>query len=673
MKTIVAISIDKVQTFLYHAIYDNKQEHQTNSGTLQSVVGASRQISDQFYDEIGLHREGGSFYGSDVLLQCSGMCIFATSLEPDKIRAKLKKLFEKYYEEFAGQLRLRYVFFDAPVSNDGERIAAVSKGKQQLKERSCLNGVLKENQDVIFSFAKLRKNRWEALEKRYQFVENINQLHPADKTAEDSFRIAVIKADLDGMGAFFNKIEDYTCYSKVSDTLNRLISLESLSEQVRREKEHNSDFKLFPLYIAGDDIFFAVPVADLVSGIYICTRLLEDINKQIKDELLKNGSSALSLSIGVEIIFNREPIRYYYERVETQLQEAKNTQKPDELKTIQCSRICINHSVYFQYRNNDIGKGVKSLNSNKEIQQWSHLMSGVKLLHKLIKEEKQRGATRHHFLYGLLQKLTDPELKDDEIKRSNSILYHMLPQYIENSNAALRGNELLFIEKLLEKVAVTTNGSAVLCFGEEQCRRLEKYVRLLLLFTDGRFNIRNDGDLPDDATKKRVRSHVFNRALRYLYEQSLHELLLKDEEKNSGRNHQIKRLRNVFVSVCTYSAGTEQSVKVYQRLPVSASVFYRLKQKAEVKDSSEVIAAMDSRTKAEYENSKKDWEKEKKTPPPLKWFPKKDFINAANASGVWKNDYIDSLLLFYRFDDALIRYRTIYSTKKLDNKRKGKT
>jgi len=671
MSRIVAISIDKVQTFLYHAIHDNKQENQTNSGTLRSVVGASRQISDYFYDEIGLQRIGGSFYDSDVLLQCSGMCIFATSLNQDEIQVRLKALFKKYYNKFAGQIQLRYVFFEAAVNNDRDRIEAVKRGKLQLKEKTCLNRIIEENQDVLFGFSKLQKSEWRAVDKKYQFAEEINQLHPADKTEEDSFRIAVIKADLDGMGAFFNKIDDYTLYLKVSDTLNQLISLESLNIQVKQEKEKNPDFKLFPLYIAGDDIFFAVPVADLVSGINLCTQLLEIINMKIKDTLSKTGSPPLSLSIGVEIIFNREPIRYYYERVETQLQKSKKTLKPNELEMVHCTRICINHSVYFKYRNDDISKELKkSLNGNKEIQQWSHLMSGVKILHTLVQEGKQGELTWHHFLYGLLQKLTDSGLKNDEIKRSNSILYHLLPQYMESSNTVLRDNELLFIEKLLDKVTVKTGRSADLCFNEEQCGNLEKYVRLLLLFTDGRFNITKSGSLNDDVAKKRVRSHVFNRVRRYLYEQSLYELLLKGGEKRRTVEGPIKSVRRSFVFRDNYSAGIQQKVEVYQRIPVSMSVFYRLKQVEGVNSASEIIAAMDSRTKEEYENSIKERKSARKAPPP-QMFQKEKFLEAANASRVWGNDYIDSLLVLYKFDDALIRYRTIYPTKKNGNQQKG--
>jgi len=672
MSRIVAISIDKVQTFLYHAIHANKQENQTNSGTLRSVVGASGQISDLFYNDIGLKREGGLFNGGEVLLKCSGMCIFVTSLNPGEIQGRLKKLYEKYYIDFAGQIQLKYVSFEAPVNNDCERIAALKKGKLLLQGKACINRIIEENQDLLFNFTKLHKSESKTIEKKYQFAEDINQLRSEDKTEENRFRIAVIKADLDGMGAFFSKIDDYEVYLKVSEILNRQISLDSLDLLVKKKQEKNPDFKLFPLYIAGDDIFFAVPVVDLLSGINLCTELLENINLEIKEASLKTGSPPLSLSIGVEVIFNREPIRYYYERVEAQLQKAKKTLKPNELERVQYTRICINYSVYFKYQNDDISKALKkALNDNKEIQQWSHLMSGIKLLHTLMQEERQEKSTWHHFLYGLLQKLTDSKLKNNEIKRSNSILYHLLPQYMESSNSILRDNEILFIEKLLDKVTVKTEKNAILCFGEVQCGNLEKYVKLLLLFTDVRFNITKRESLNDDVVKKRVRSHVFNRTLRYLYEQSLYELLLNKEEKGSSMATSINSVRCIFVFRRPYSAGNQKNVEVYQRIPISTSVFYRLKQVSDIKSVSEIIAAMDSRTREEYEKSIEDRESEHMSPPP-QIFQKKKFVKDANASQVWGNDYIDSLLLLYKFDDALIRYRKLYPTKKISSHQKGK-
>ena len=41
---------------LYDGIYSYKQENQTNSKTLRSIINASKEISESFYKAIGLER-----------------------------------------------------------------------------------------------------------------------------------------------------------------------------------------------------------------------------------------------------------------------------------------------------------------------------------------------------------------------------------------------------------------------------------------------------------------------------------------------------------------------------------------------------------------------------------------------------------------------------------------
>ena len=48
------------------------------------------------------------------------------------------------------------------------------------------------------------------------------------------------------------------------------VSLEGLYKAASNDKQKRKQRWLFPFYIAGDDIFFAVAVEDLISGINIC-------------------------------------------------------------------------------------------------------------------------------------------------------------------------------------------------------------------------------------------------------------------------------------------------------------------------------------------------------------------------------------------------------------------
>lgn len=65
---------------------------------------------------------------------------------------------------------------------------------------------------------------------------------------ESRFRIAVIKADLDGMGKMFRKIDKYEDYKVISEILNREISLEGLNKIAKQfiPDERKMDFS--PIY-----------------------------------------------------------------------------------------------------------------------------------------------------------------------------------------------------------------------------------------------------------------------------------------------------------------------------------------------------------------------------------------------------------------------------------------
>ena len=144
----------------------------------------------------------------------------------------------------------------------------------------------------------------------------------------------------------------------------------------------------------------------------------------------------ISMSIGIEFTFNREPIRYYHERVQRQLNCAKIAEC-DGLISIQPHiRICLNQYVFFDY----IDKDAKP-------QSWSHFIHDLKIL----KNAELDGFKVHHFMYGLLNKITDPAVRNNKLKYSNAVFYHLIPSYFE-SKTKLGESELLLIDLLLKQV-----------------------------------------------------------------------------------------------------------------------------------------------------------------------------------------------------------------------------
>ncbi|CAM3875190.1 Cas10/Cmr2 second palm domain-containing protein [Marinicrinis lubricantis] len=447
-QSVVAVSIDKVQTFLYYVLQAYIQENQANSGTLREIVNSSQLISERFFRDIGIEGEFGEFSGQieDQLLTCSGMCVFTTSLERELISEKLDRLFRKYYKTFNGQLLVKYVVFEKKLSTNLDKLEAIKESKDRLRQQNCLNEIIARHQDSLFQFSDVSgENGLQSsidLDKEYpSFSPNINALYSQQEADNDNhFRIAVIKADLDGMGTLFKQLSDYAIYKAISDLLSNYISLEHLHKMTAKYKEKDKDFKLYPLYMAGDDIFFAVTAAHLLDGVNLCKEILQQLNKELDNlgKQHKTNLPQLSLSIGIDFTFNREPIRYYYERVHHQLDEAKVYLSKDKVKKSSYMKISMNDCVFEDY------------DADKKKSEWAYFKDDVKLL----KGAMQEGFAAHHFLYGLLSKISDKTISSSDVKYSNAVLYHLLPEHLDSSNQKLREYELIIIEKLLRKLLV---------------------------------------------------------------------------------------------------------------------------------------------------------------------------------------------------------------------------
>lgn len=330
-KQIVALSVDKVQAFLTETIHSHVQEKQTEQATLKSIMNASREISEGFHNVIKRKfSETKVDENENKLLSCSGVYIFKCGLPVEAIEAKLNELFLAYYHSSQGQKLLKCVFFP---EGKYDKIEAIQEAKKRLKQSGYLNERIEKNKETLFSFSTVDKKNTGVMGEEAKpmefpmFARDINALFSKEESAnENHFRIAVIKADLDDMGNMFKKINGHKFYRDVSEILNDEVCLKGLHESIKGESNGRTGW-LFPFYVAGDDIFFAVSVKNLIKGIEACGNILSRINGRLEKELSRKNPTILklSMSIGVEITFNREPIRYYMERVESQLKKAKET------------------------------------------------------------------------------------------------------------------------------------------------------------------------------------------------------------------------------------------------------------------------------------------------------------------------------------------------------------
>lgn len=677
---IVAVSVDKIQTFLTEVIHSHVQEKQTEEATLSKIIRSSHQISRDFYKSIqDIFPESAQ----EVLLQCSGVFIFRCLLTEAELENRLNTLFADYYRESQGQKLIRWVYFPA----DGlGKIEAIQEAKKRLKQTVYWGRILERNQDLLFSFCQVpeeAEDQGNIYSERVgypAFAGDINALYRNGNETQDNkkrFRIAVLKADLDGMGAMFKNISSFEDYQKISQVLNECISLSELHKAADKLAPEGKTGWLFPLYIAGDDIFFAVAIEDLIHGIDVCRELMCTINQKIKE----NGiSTKLDMSIGVEISFNRQPIRYYMEMVEDQLKNAKSEVVPSCLKEFLRLKISMGKLTFFDIDYGQMkerkkslqckfGKGRagcrcencrKKLEINQQLQNaliWDFFINDLKFLN-FIKNSASGCAEllgKRNFFYTLLEDISNNEVRSDNIKYINHVLYHLLPSHFEDSDQKVREMEMLLNSRLLKQLCKKEGNGAKIILEEGTKHRFEAYLRLMLLFCDARFHILTDNGADEShkwykQNREEICRYLFRQPREYLFEECLMKVDLGLAGVFVRKVKDSKREGKKFIRK-----------EGYQRLNLDKSMFIRLRdvKHIPIAKAAEMIelhnpSMDDEKTKLQALNEAR--KKEGKLPNRL-FFEKKYFCKIANGTGKWTSDFVDSLMLFYEYNELLMQFK----------------
>lgn len=674
---VVGISVDKVQTYLTEAINAHVQEKQTEGATLKSIMNSSREISVDFFATI---QNTFSDDETKVLLSCSGVYIFVCSLSEEILEKKLNELFLDYYRSSEGKKLLRYVFFP---EEDNNEIKAIQKAKKSLKKSSCLNRVIEQNKAVLFSFCETKESSMPVTQSTKvfpMFAKDLNELFHAEEAENcKRFRIAVIKADLDGMGEMFKSISSYDDYKKVSTILYESVSLEGLHRAAKACRPQKRTGWLFPFYTAGDDIFFAVSAANLINGVDVCRKMLKAIQQKLKEVFPSDNK--LHMSIGLEITFNRQPIRYYLDMVETQLKNAKQTSCANNLQKFLGSKISIDGLTFLDIDYDGLKECKKQLTGNKNpkkialnqetrsIPIWSFFINDVNVLLSIKKcEECKELLGKPSFYYTLLERLTDETIRGDDLKYLNSLLYQLRPKYLESSKSKLWKSELLLNAGILQQLYRKGIDGNEICLCDDTKHRLETYLRLMLLFSDPRFQINrslaSQENLLSDENITNAKKILLTKIPPYLYKHTLKNGLVKFfvacdsfvPSENQRENGTPK------------DAQKKKRVSYYRTVRIDKSMFFKLRDTAKI--PLQRAAAMLSQNNREDSFSHNPDGDTGMTRGPVYRMPFKaeDFCRRAMAGGEWTPDFVDSLMLFYEYNDAVIEYKRLTGSGK--NKRK---
>jgi len=348
METAIAIAVEKVQRYIFQVIDKN----QADEKTLRNIISASNDVAKSILKEIEIEFNLNDQQSGDrnKILWISGKAVFLSAQPEVEIKIKLKRLYQKIYADYQGNIFLNYVAFSIP-DDKKDNMEILRKAERLLKESATKSQVIKDNSEVIFSFKELdNKNQNQLFENKKEenvFLTNMDDLVVLDENHEaDSSdgKIAIVKADINNLGRIMKEINyDYDKYLQVSKLLSEKISIYNFREMVIKGKKFEKDtidqkgekaevgemlkMTILPFYVAGDDIFYAVRINALFESIKVLHNMIKEINQELNKIQGKYGEIELSIAIGVVFVNNHQPIRYYSQMVEKELSVAKKNMK----------------------------------------------------------------------------------------------------------------------------------------------------------------------------------------------------------------------------------------------------------------------------------------------------------------------------------------------------------
>ena len=659
MSFIVGISVEKIQKYIYQTLDDNRSELQKDEDTLKEVIKASNTVSCTISKDIEK-----LFDINKKILWISGKYIFEVEYIEDKIKEKLKNLFKDIYFKYSGTLLINYVYFEKLNLNNKE---IVDKVNVDLKSNDTKRRIVVENNDILFSFQEKtniincntnydNNSNNNLIDYTCVYIKNMDELVSNDKEGTNG-KIAVVKADINNMGKIFSDISDYDTYMKLSLILEKKITVNYLGRLISKNK--NLTNKIFPLYIAGDDIFFAVKIESVLDSILILRNLIDDINDEINKKInsLSNDKSnklnKLVISVGVEFTNNHQPIRYYREIVERELHNAKKFTKEKnskEIKAILGTSIAGN--LFYSYD----GKGIR------EDDCFSKFKTEILELIQLKNENIYTNTFLHNFLYALENIDISNKNNEDNIKKFvNTFLYFLCPD-IRNVESKVIPKELYlknYFMKMFMKNKKENEDENQIIYDKSKFKNVISKLKLILLLTDEKYisnislnQFRYIIFEKKDETRDFLNSNMFIKPLKYIY--------------NFGDS----------IEKCFILNTTDKDFNTFKKVPFHLSMLFKAKNLIEIgkKEKVKTLFANYSeliKTKEKEDEKDNDIQKEEHFINYRLKFNKDKFNREFdNINGT---EWLDRIILFYKYDQQRILYRIISgqnekTKKKLINK-----
>lgn len=655
MYTAIAIAVEKVQRYIFQVIDKN----QADEKTLRNIISASNDVASSILKEIEIefNLDDQQVGDKNKILWISGKVVFLSEQPGEEIKIKLKKLYQKIYVDYQGDIFLNYVAFAIP-DDKKDNMQILRRAERLLKESATKSQVIKDNSEVLFSFkemdSKCPNHLFENKRKENVFLTNMDDLVVLDENHEtDSSdgKIAVVKADINNLGSIMKEInDDYNKYLQVSKLLSEKISIDNLREMVIKSKkigkysvEEESEKAesgeilkkaILPFYVAGDDIFYAVRINALFESIKVLHNMIKDINQELKKIHGESGKIELSIAIGVVFVNNHQPVRYYNQMVEKELSVAKKNMK--EQKSLNSVvGISMAGNLFYIYKkglghgeNDGFFRFCNEIGELKEIMD-EKIFTRTSLHNLLInlETEKDKDKQMLYALYYLKPNLRTGDIGNTQENKELYFKYYLLCHLVEDKRDGKKGYERYFVPKKIDDILIPKLKLILLFLKEKYSDKfgkaeIKKYIVLS-----------NEADAADQ--KRRIRSVMFHKPINHI---------LKVIEKNNIESMFFKKdiKGKVF----------------YKNANFDISMFFRAKKMIE-SGKKEQVKVMFSRYRStinSQEGSETGKDNQEKENVHRLSFDDIDF--AERIEKISDTKWLDRLILLYQYNQQRILLKT---------------
>ena len=679
MDTAIAIAVEKVQRYIFQVIDKN----QADEKTLRNIISASNDVAKSILKEIEIEFNLNDQQSGDrnKILWISGKAVFLSEQPEAEIKIKLKRLYQKIYADYQGNIFLNYVAFSIP-DDKKDNMEILRKAERLLKESATKSQVIKDNSEVIFSFKELdNKNQNQLFENKKEenvFLTNMDDLVVLDENHEtDSSdgKIAIVKADINNLGRIMKEINhDYDKYLQVSKLLSEKISIYNFREMVIKGKKFEKDtidqkgekaevgemlkMTILPFYVAGDDIFYAVRINALFESIKVLHNMIKEINQELNKIQGKYGEIELSIAIGVVFVNNHQPIRYYSQMVEEELSVAKKNMK--EKKSLNSVvGISMAGNLFYIYKeslghgeNDGFFRFCTEIGELKEMME-KKIFTRTSLHNLLINLETEKDKDRQmlYALYYLKPNLRIGDIGNTEENKELYFKYYLLSNLVEAKDDEKNKNERYFVPERIDDILIPKLKLILLLLKEQYCDKYEDFEAEKFSY---KYIIPLDKMSVTDQ-KRRMRSVMFHKPINYIL-------------KVVGKNN----IENMFFKKHT------QGKVLYKSANFDTSIFFRAKKLIE-SDKKEQVKIMFSRYNSII-NSKKGNDIEEGKEKNLSVQEKEnvhrlafdDVDFAKRIEKVSGTEWLDRLILLYQYNQQRILLKTSEKKEKEKNSTKEK-